>query len=186
MLHFMQLLYQQFHLAPSALSMLLSVVRCVFCFFLVFLFFVCLFVCCCLGGRGISLQHCSVFSKQSLSRHQHISLAFLGLNFINMMSVRRRPAVGSPSARRRPAIGSMPCLGGKLTMACCQPTIGSMLCLGGKLTMTRYRPIIGSMQCLGGKPTSSKSRPPTVVDVTNPVRHAGVHSFMAHFMQLLY
>ena len=127
MLHFMQLLYQQFHLAPSALSMHLSVVRCVFLFVWVFfVLFICLLVCCCWGGGGggISLQHCSVFWKQSLSRHQHISLAFLGLNFINMMSVRRRPAVGSPSARRRPAIGSMPCLGGKLIMACCQPTIG--------------------------------------------------------------
>ena len=67
----------------------------------------------------INLQHYSVFLKQSMSSHQHISFSFLHLSCKNMMSACRRPPISLMcsfgGSRYRPVIGSLPCLGGKPT-----------------------------------------------------------------------
>ena len=90
----------------------------------------------------ISLQHYSVFLKQSMSRHQHISFAFLCLNGIYLMS-----------ARRRPAISSVCCLGRR------QAAIGAPSAHCSNLTSAHHR--------IDGSPLS-KNCLPTVVDFATP------------------
>ena len=158
--------------------------------------------------RSVSLKHCSVFLKRSVSTHQYIIIiyqhliiiCFFPLNCINMMSAGGRPAIGTVRCFRPQAdIGPLlarhwlnAMLGSKRTLARHQPAIGWLPCLGGKRTLGYRWHALGSMPCLlwqadVGPTTAQWAKAACqLLLMSNPIHHAGVLSLTLHFMQLLY
>ena len=107
----------------------------------------------------ISWQHSSVFLKQSVSKHQHISFAFLCLNYKKTWC---QPTVGPPLAQRAVWAASRPC-----------PAIGSSLQIDIGPPSPRWR-------------HDEQKLPANCCWFCNPIHHAEVLNLMPHFIQLFY